>query len=780
MKKPLFILLILSHLAFAQKAQWITVKESKEYSNLWLNFRKKINLKEVNASKPIFAKIATDTKYWLYINGKLVVFEGGLKRGPNRTDTYADYVNLNPYLVKGENTIAVLVWYLGKSGFSHQSSGKPGLFFEAESIKLYSDSTWKYSINPAYYSTSGKDEPNFRLTEHNIGYDAQKEITNWTKPDFKDLKWSQAKNAGLPPTSPWGKLVARPISLFKDFGLKAYENIDYKAINERKNDTIIVNMPYNAQITPYFKIEAKTGQKIHMLTDNYYVANNQSFQSVRAEYITKNGIQSYESFGWMNGHQVKYIIPKGIKILELKYRETGYDTKFAGNFSCNDEFLNKLWGKSQRTLYVNMRDNYFDCPDRERAAWIGDVMLEIGEAFYALDQNSTALAKKSFDEFFNWQKTTGELLAPVPGNWKDELPQQSLSVISPYGLGTYFKYSGDFETYTKYLPAIKKYLDLWQVDSLGVVSNRPGGWAWADWGQKIDIILLEQIWYYMALKEATNIAHLSAKLPEAKAFEIKAGQIKANFEKNFWKGNQYRSQNYKDSTDERGQALAILAGLADTAQYKKELFTILTQKFNASPYIEKYVLEALFVMNKPKEAIERIKKRYEPMINSNCTTLWELWELNDQGTNNHGWSGGPLTLMNQYLAGIVPIDPGFLTYKITPRLDILPKMEVKMTSPKGDIEMAALKSDTAITIKTKVPNAICSYFIPKNWLLKKSIFVDGKPYLVEGKTVYIAKTDDFRPYGGKFGSQAKYINVVSTNENYIISISEGIYEIMLK
>ena len=77
------------------------------------------------------ARIAADSKYWLWINGRLVVFEGGLKRGPSPYDTYYDPVEIAPYLQNGENTIAVLVWHFGKSGFSHVNSGLAALLFEA-------------------------------------------------------------------------------------------------------------------------------------------------------------------------------------------------------------------------------------------------------------------------------------------------------------------------------------------------------------------------------------------------------------------------------------------------------------------------------------------------------------------------------------------------------------------------------------------------------------------------------------------------------------------------
>ena len=96
-------------------------------ANQWICYRKTITLDQpAQSADSALAKISADSKYWLWINGKLIVFEGQLKRGPNPNDTYYDVVDLKPHLVEGENTIAALLWYFGKHGFSHKSSGKAG------------------------------------------------------------------------------------------------------------------------------------------------------------------------------------------------------------------------------------------------------------------------------------------------------------------------------------------------------------------------------------------------------------------------------------------------------------------------------------------------------------------------------------------------------------------------------------------------------------------------------------------------------------------------------
>ena len=181
--------------------------------------------------------------------------------------------------------------------------------------------------------------------------------------------------------APFNKLIKRPIPLWKDSGLRDYVSVRKSS----KGDTLFCSLPYNCHVTPYLKVEAPAGKMIEMFTDHYRGGGP---ENVRAEYITRDGVQEYESFGWMNGHEMRYILPEGVKVLEVKYRETGYDTDFVGSFSCNDEFYDRLWQKSARTLYVTMRDTYMDCPDRERAQWWGDEVNELGEAFYALSPSS--------------------------------------------------------------------------------------------------------------------------------------------------------------------------------------------------------------------------------------------------------------------------------------------------------------------------------------------------------------------------------------------------------
>ena len=153
------------------------------------------------------------------------------------------------------------------------------------------------------------------------------------------------------------------------------------------------------QMTPTLNLTAEAeGTPIRIETDH---VRGGSQDCVWAEYITKRGKQQYESLGWMNGDVLRIIYPKdaGITVHSIGYRETGYNCDFEGSFTCSDSIVNRFWQKAMRTLYVNMRDNYFDCPDRERAQWWGDVTILMGQSFYQLSPcgRSTTTVSLSID-----------------------------------------------------------------------------------------------------------------------------------------------------------------------------------------------------------------------------------------------------------------------------------------------------------------------------------------------------------------------------------------------
>lgn len=704
-------------------AKWITTADANvNEPNRWIAFRKDFQLNTVPARA--IASIGVDSKYWLWINGKMVVFEGNLKRGPNPRDTYYDEVDIAPYLKKGENKIAILSWYFGKEGFSHKNSGKAGLIFNLDQngIKLVSDKSWLCKIHPAFGNT-GEPHPNFRLPESNIRFDANLDIEGWQTADCKSsFGFNAATEIGNWGDAPWNNLVKRPIPLWKDFGIKSVKFERRKGVEK---DTIIARFPYNMQMTPILDITDKEGGSlIDISTDHLYVSNE---ASVRAEYITRKGKQTYESLGWINGHKLIVTVPPHIAVNQVKYRETGYNGEPTGYFSCDDEYYMRFWNKALRTLYVNMRDTYFDCPERERAQWWGDEVVLMGESFYTYSTSVHALMKKGIHELIAWQKEDGAVHSPIPeGNYGTELPGQMLSAIGHYGFWNYYMNTGDKQTIQDVYPGVKKYLSLWSLDDTGLTAFRPGGWTWGDWGDNRDIRLIFAGWHYLALKSAAAMADLLGHSGEAQEYRAIMEKVKSGYNK-CWNGTAYRHPEYDGQTDDRVQALAVISGIADKTKYR-DIQKVFETEFHASPYMEKYVMEALFIIGQGNYALERTKQRFATMVNhKEYTTLFEGWDVGGfgGGTVNHAWSGGALTVIAQYLCGIYPLEAGYKVFKIEPVPASFRTASIGVPTVAGMIKSEFTSSDKEFKLKVSVPQGTeAVVYLPVN--KEQSIKVNGK------------------------------------------------------
>ena len=713
------------------KAKWIWDKENLTERNVWMCFNKTISLEKI--PKELIANISADSKYWLYINGETVVFEGSVKRGPQKNGGYYDSIDIAPYLKSGENSICALVWFWDdETSYSYSSSGQGGFIFEAisENFAIISDKSWKVKRHTGYID-SALYPPNYRLPEYSIYFDSRKDMSDWFSVNYDFSSWENATEYATGGEGAYGKLFPRGIPFLKDYGLKDYENsqkYENYTVTKSRGEKITVDIPYNAQLTPYLKIIAPEGKKIRITTENTLIG------AVSTTYITKEGEQEFEALGWFNGENITYKIPKGVTIVSLKYRETGYNSSFCGDFKCNDEFLNSLWHKSLRTLYVTMRDNFMDCPDRERAQWWGDVTSEMIMTMYSMDTNSYLLYQKGVEAMLSHIDDTNVLQTVVPINGDYfELPVQQLAGI--VGFFTYYEYTGDKAFLEKVYPATLNYLKLWEMGENNLVVHRGGSWDWPDWGKKADMVAIENAWVYYALSVTEKMAEILGKNADISFITERKATISKGYE-TLWTENGFKSEDVKEP-DDRANALAVLSGLAKNEQYDT-ITNVLTTTQNSSPYMEYYVLEALCKMGKYDIAQTRIKDRYKYMVYEDYSTLWEFW-TSWQGTKNHAWSGGPLVIMSKHFAGITPLEAGYEKVKINPQYTLSDSMSCTVPSVKGLITLEYEKSGNEYIINLTIPQDIkADFYIPNGSTvnINSNLFYKNGEYLIHNKSEF--------------------------------------------
>lgn len=727
-------------------------------ANEWVSFRKTINIDSRRDAKHVTAKIAVDSKYLLYVNGELVLRDGGLKRGQKPSSIYYDEVPLDGYLKKGENTIAILVWYFGKTSYSHISSTNGALLFQAQigEQTIISDSSWKVVKNPAYKKFTPIINP--RLSEENIYYDATEELQNWYGKNYDDSRWDNSVELGTADDSTWGDLIQRNIPFFEYSSIKDYENSSQYKGQIFKQDTLLeLDLPRNIQFVPYLKIESTEGKEIDITLDEEYASEGKEHKTI---YITKTGVQEFESPAWINGEKVYYFIPEGVKVLQLGYRETNYKIDETGSFSADDEFYGNLFEKAYNTLVINMRESYMDCPDRERAQWWGDASISMEEATYSLDPNAICLYRKGVDTTIGW-KHDDILLTITPTNESHSmhLPiQMQLGVVSMY---EHYLYTGDMEYLEEIYPHVKDYLYMWQIEPDGLASYPAGFalWRWEDSSGDCDYVAAENMWYYYALTKLYDMAIILDKQEDLLPIEDRMNNLNIAINDKLCTEIGYKEWQF-DKYDIRANAVAVLADLVDEDMYDS-ITNVLLDDVVDSPFMEKYVLEALCKMGKIEEAQDRMKLQYQKMVDSEISTLTEYFD-ETTGSKNHAWSGGPIIIMQKYFAGITPSNPGFTEINVKPQFGKLNSITSKVNTVSGTIELNATKTskETKMEITTPVRTRVAIEKTSDNPI----VYINGWCVYKNGEN--------------KFNLQGDY---ETEDENYIYYfVNKGDYTIKVK
>ena len=471
--------------------------------------------------------------------------------------------------------------------------------------------------------------------------------------------------------------------------------------SEDKPWKLVCSMPYNCHFQPWIEVEAEAGKMISFNSSNPLVL----FLTPTETWTTAAGIQSYEAKNWVSGEGAIYTIPAGVTVRAVKYRETGYNTTFAGSFECNDNDYNILWEKAVRTAYICMRDHFYDCPDRERVGFWGDGTPEMNQCFYAFDTKSHRLCKEL-------------VLRKLEPKF---YPGQHLEFLGDYGLWFYYLQTGDLESMRAIYEPTKTFL----FETYQFGNPR----TWFDWGKENkDIAVIETCFFYNCLGTLKKIALATGHEADVAVIDQKRESIRSTFDQKYWKGSYYMSAQVKEP-DDRANAMAVNAGLADRAKWSAIYENVLTKKTYSSCFFDRWVFEALCTMGKQEYALLRMHERYQTMIPCSFTTLWEHYDrwwasridaFDDASSLNHGWNP-PALILSQTIAGVSPVEPGWSAFQVLPKEAFLSSIKMVVPSIKGDIAISMKKNATEYALSLNSPaDTTAIVGIPKKSFTKLS------------------------------------------------------------
>ncbi len=321
------------------------------------------------------------------------------------------------------------------------------------------------------------------------------------------------------------------------------------------------------------------------------------------------------------------------------------------------------------TLRDCMQTVFEDGPRRDQRLWTGDLRLQALTSYSALPNND--LVKRCLYLLAAFPREDGLLAGdvydqPEPAHGAD-FPGD-YAVFFAVALADYVKATGDTETGLDLWPTAIRQLEVLKqyVSPAGLFVIPAGMWVFIDWHDTLErSASMQGVYLYglkrvrelaQALNRATDIADYPARIALmekaslATFYDRKAGVFVSGPQRQVSLASQ-AWLTFAGVGTKAQQARALRAALADPQVIRPR-----------TPYLNHYVVEALFMAGCHEDAVAMMRAYWGGMIKAGADTFWEAYApdnprvapYGDFHINSfcHAWSCTPAYLLRQYGAQV--------------------------------------------------------------------------------------------------------------------------------
>jgi len=738
------------------RAQWITASGAAERDQAVLHFRKTIELAAV--PEHFVVNVSADNQFIFYVNGR----EAG--RGPSRGDLahwrYETY-DLAPMLLAGKNTLAALVWNLGKRAAIAQISDRTGFLLHGTSEAEHAadtNATWDVEIEKGIETVRPKvngyyaAEPGLRIDGANFDWEASggqgpSGGGAWTKAvtlgrgalrEERDApnNW-QLMSDPLPAMQttevPAGKVVrANGIGTTTGFPRVGF------AVAAHSKARVLID---NGQLTtgyPVLTVGEGRGATIRLtyseaLYDEKGQKGNRNeiegkhIEGVVDEFLPggEDRAREFSSLSWRTWRYLQIDVETAdapMTVRGLKTWFSAYPFAEKAYFHSNDNSLQQIWTIGWRTARLDAHDTYMDTPYWERLQYVGDTRIQALISYTVAGDDR--LGRQAIEAFNDSRVTEGLTTSRYPSSLTQMIPTFSLMWVGM--VHDFWMYRGDAEFVRSQVAGTRTSLDWFlQRQRADGLLGKISWWPFVDWGadfvdgvppQEEDggsavmtLQFVEALRYGAALERAFGDVPVAEKYERAAARAAEAVRTRCWNEKYGLLADTAAQKHFS----QHASILGVWLDVIPAERQKEVLQKILSNSdagfssagdvpaMTAATYYFRFYLARAIEHAGMGEEYLKLLGPWQTMVGLGLTTWAESPE--PTRSDSHAWSAHPNFDLLRIVAGVRPKSAGFATIAIEPHLGDLKAVKAGMPIPRGMVEVEYKRAANGVEARVKLP-----------------------------------------------------------------------------
>jgi hypothetical protein len=459
-----------------------------------------------------------------------------------------------------------------------------------------------------------------------------------------------------------------------------------------------------------------------------FIPNNQGNYSFADRFVLGSGRVIVEPTH-ERGFRVLQVVARGhaapVTLWSCQATDRRHPAPPVATFECSDPTLNLVWGACVATIGACATDTFVDCPWREAAFWVNDLLVE--QATWLRITGDAALPARCLRLAATERSGEGLVMGVCPSPGGRSLAFPATNFFMATMLAEHHAYTGDPTVVAEQIDALLRVFDAargWE-DAGGLIVVSPGVWNFVEWSYTFNAGGPRDLgsgratavlnWFYATgLRTTADLLLMLGRGDEAAGVAKRADAVAAAIDARLWSDalGAYAEWDGPDApASQLPQAIALLSGLAP--QHRREaLAGAVTRGDLLAPelYLHHLVFRAMTATGQMSVALDRVRQHWGPIVASGSPTIWEsnvhehgAAAFGASGSLCHGFATGPIELFTGGVLGIVPLAPGFVRFAVRPQLGGLTHAAGTVSTPIGLIHVSCRSTAARIEVDLQVP-----------------------------------------------------------------------------